>query len=115
MASGRILVIAQNSDFAGSLAFALEAEGYAVTVRSELPHHGWVGQQGFDATVLDQKALAGEDYQSIAFCVKAYPVVLLASRPLPWLVEWVAQVVEMPVVGNAVPIAVTRAAQLRAS
>ena len=115
MASGRILVIAQNSDLAASLAFTLEAEGYAVTIRSELPHHGWVGQQGFDATVLDQKALAGEDYRSIAFCVKAYPVVLLAARPHPWLVEWVAQVVEMPVVGNAVSAAVTRAVQLRAS
>jgi hypothetical protein len=114
MASGRILVVVPDSDLAGSLAFALEAEGYGVTVRRELPPHGWVGEQGFFATVLDQKALAGADYESIAFCVKAYPVVLLAPKPHPWLVEWVSQVVEMPVAGNAVAAAVTRAAQAQA-
>jgi CheY-like chemotaxis protein len=108
MAQGRILVVAPNEALRLSLAFALEAEGYEVTARGELPYHGWVAQKAFDATVLDQRALTGANYESIAFCVKAHPVVLLASRPHPWLVEWVSDVVEMPVVGNAVASALDR-------
>lgn len=109
MASGRVLIVAPNSDLRGSLAFALEAEGYEVTLREMLPEHSWVTAQKFDATVLDQKALTGADYASIAFCVKAYPVILLAARPHPWLVGWVADVVEMPVMGNALTISLNRA------
>lgn len=114
MAAGRILVVAPDSDLSGSLAFALEAEGYDVTVLGELPEHQWLRAQGFAATVLDQKALRGADYEAIAFCVKAYPVVLLAARPHPWLVEWVSDIVEMPVIGNAVSAAVDRATHIGA-
>jgi DNA-binding NtrC family response regulator len=108
MAAGRILVIAPDSDLSGSLAFTLEAEGYEVTASAQLPDYGWMRSKGFDATVLDQTALRGEDEQSIAFCVKARPVVLLAARPHPWLVQWVADVVDMPVRGSAVSTAVDR-------
>lgn len=114
MAAGRILVVAPDSDLRGSLAFTLEAEGYDVTGLDQLPEHQWIRTQGFDATVLDQKALRGADYEAIAFCVKAYPVVLLADRPHPWLVEWVADIVEMPVIGNAVSAAVDRATHIGA-
>lgn len=109
MASGRILVIAPDNDLRRSIAFALEAEGYDVTARAELPSHSWVSAARFDATVLDQKALAGPDYVSIAFCLKARPVILLAANPRPWLVEWVAEVIEMPVIGNALGRAVRTA------
>lgn len=114
MASGRILIVAPNIDLLGSVAFALEAEGFGVTVRSELPDYSWVSAQSFDCTVLDQKALTGENYESIAFCVKAYPVVLLAARPHPWLVEWVSEIVDMPVIGNAIMVAVRRAMRVKA-
>lgn len=106
MASGRILVIAPNGDLRASLVFALEAEGYEVTAREALPDFSWVASQGFACTVLDQKALSGPDYESIAFCVKAYPVVLLAARPFPCLVEWVSQIVEIPAIGNSMSAAV---------
>lgn len=109
MAAGRILVVAPNDELRRSLAFALEAEGYEVTARSELPYHGWVAEKAFDGTVLDQRALTGAEYESIAFCVKAHPVVLLAIRPHSWLVEWVSDIVEMPVIGNAVTSALDRA------
>jgi DNA-binding NtrC family response regulator len=109
MARGRILVVAPYEALRRSLAFALEAEGYEVTSRDELPYHAWVAEKAFDATVLDQRALIGADYESIAFCVKAHPVVLLATRPHPWLVEWVSDVVETPVIGNAVATALDRA------
>ena len=56
MASGRILIVAPNNDLRESLAFALEAEGYEVSLSSELPDLSWVSKQGFDATVLDQTA-----------------------------------------------------------
>lgn len=114
MASGRILIVAPNRDLRGSLAFALEAEGYDVSALEELPNHAWVAEQGFDGTVLDQRALVGPEYEIIAFCVKARPVVLLATRPHPWLVEWVADVVDTPVIGNALTTALGRAIQVRA-
>ena len=109
MASGRILVVAPSCDLRQSLAFALEAEGYEVSQRLDLPDHAWIASQRFDATVLDQKALTGADYASIAFCVKAYPVILLAARPHPWLVGWVADVIETPVIGNALSQSVQNA------
>jgi hypothetical protein len=109
MASGRILVIAPNGDLRASLVFALEAEGYQVTAKEALPVFSWVASQGFDCTVLDQKALSGPDYESIAFCVKAAPVVLLAARPFPWLVEWVSRIVEIPAIGNSMSAAVREA------
>ncbi len=109
MAPGRILVIAPNSDLRASLAFALEAEGYYVTANEALPDPSWVASQGFDCTVLDQKALTGPEHESIAFCVKARPVVLLAARPFAWLVEWVSQIVEMPAIGNSMSTAVREA------
>lgn len=109
MASGRILVVEPNGDVRRSLGFALEAEGYEVTLKDELPDHAWVATEAFDATVLDQKALTGADYASVAFCVKAYPVVLLATNPHPWLVSWVSDVIELPVVGNALSTSLRRA------
>jgi len=113
MPSGRILIIAPNPDLRGSMAFALEAEGFEVSGRDELPDYSWVARQGYDCTVLDQRALQGADYESIAFCVKAYPVVLLAARPHSWLVEWVTDIVDMPVIGNAISDAVQHALQLK--
>lgn len=109
MASGRILVVAPNSDLRGSLGFALEAEGYEVTLKADLPDHTWVSAQSFDATVLDQRALTGADYASVAFCVKAYPVVLLATNPHPWLVGWVSDIIELPVIGNTLSTALRKA------
>jgi DNA-binding NtrC family response regulator len=114
MASGRVLVVAPNSDLRGSLVFALEAEGYEVTAKEQAPNLAWITDQRFDCTVLDQKALLGEPYESIAFCIKAHPVVLLAARPLSWLVQWVSQVVDMPVAGNAISAAVRQALQIQA-
>jgi DNA-binding NtrC family response regulator len=115
MGSGRrVLIVAPNGDLRGSLVFALEAEGYEVTAKEQVPSLSWVTAQRFDCTVLDQKALLGEPYESIAFCIKAHPVVLLAAQPLSWLVEWVSQVVEMPVAGNAISAAVRQALQIQA-
>jgi hypothetical protein len=85
MAISRLLVIAPDSDLRGSLVFALEAEGFEVTAREGSPGcHGWPRTASI-APFLIKKAVAGEPYESIAFCVKAYPVVLLS-----WLVEWVS-------------------------
>ena len=114
MAFGRILVVSPDEDLCRSLAFALVAEGYDVTTKAELPSHSWVSVAGFDATILDQKALVEPEYLCIAFCIKAHPVILLTTDPLPWLVEWVAEIVEMPVLGNAVISAVRAATHLRA-
>lgn len=113
MASGRILVVAPDNDIRQSLVFSFEAEGFEVTARDQLPTMAWQQQRRFDCTVLDQNALGGEAYESIAFCIKAHPVVLMAARPHPWLVEWVSQVVETPSADNALTTAVRLAIQIQ--
>lgn len=109
MAVGRILVIAPDRDFRRSLAFMLEAEGYAVEVLAELPDQA----SAADAVVLDQAALAGPDAQTLAF-LRSAPIVLLATRPHPWLVGLVTAVVDIPAIGNAVSLALGRAMQVPA-
>jgi hypothetical protein len=114
MASGRLLVVAPDDDIRRSVVFSFEAEGFEVTAREQLPTVAWMQQRHFDCTVLDQHALVGEPYESIAFCIKAHPVVLMASRPHPWLVEWVSQVVVTPSADNALSTAVRLAIQVQA-
>ncbi|WP_374627234.1 hypothetical protein [Devosia sp.] len=112
MPVGRLLVIAPDSDLRHSLVFALEAEGFEVTERAQLPSVDWAESNRFDCTVLDHKAVRGAKSESIAFCIKAAPVVLLASRPLQWLADFVAETVETPVIGNALLVAVRLAIHL---
>ena len=115
MASGRLLVVAPDPDLRASLVFAFEAEGFEVTARDTLPSMDWLTDHRFACCVLDQKALAGQAYESIAFCIKAHPVVLMAARPHPWLVEWCAQVVVTPAADdNALQMAVRLAIQIEA-
>lgn len=113
MASGRLLVVASNNDIRQSLVFSFEAEGFEVTARDQLPTLAWMQQRRFDCTVLDQHTLSGEPYESIAFCIKAHPVVLVAGRPHPWLAEWVSQVVETPAADDALVTAVRLAIQMQ--
>lgn len=113
MASGRLLVVASDNDIRQSLVFAFEAEGFEVTAREEPPTMAWMQQRRFDCTVLDQNALDGEAYESIAFCIKAHPVVLMAARPHSWLAEWVSQVVVTPSADNALVTAVRLAIQMQ--
>lgn len=109
MTPSSILVVAPDGGFRESLVFALEEDGYAVTSTDVLPTISWMQENRFRCTVLDQKALTGASYQSIAFCIKAHPVVLLASRPRPELIEWVAQVVETPAPADQLAAAVASA------
>ena len=112
MPSGRVLVVAPNSDLRTSLAFALEADGYELTVKDAPPPRSWLVTHRFDCTILDQKALTGEPYESIALCIKAHPIVLLANHPHPWLVEWVEEIVDLPLAANDVASAIRRAMHL---
>jgi hypothetical protein len=114
MPAGRLLLVAPETDLRRSLVFALETEGYAVTVRDEPPSRAWLVQNRFDCTIVDQKAFVGQPYEQIAFCIKAHPVVLLASPAHPWLVEWVAETIEFPLPANAVTLAVRQAMHIDA-
>ena len=107
MSSGRLLLVAPDADLRRSLAFALEVEGFSITVRDQPPSRAWLQANRFACTVVDQKALAGEPYEAIAFCIKAHPVVLLTSKSL--LVEWVAEIVDLPLSENAVTTAIRQA------
>jgi DNA-binding NtrC family response regulator len=109
MSAGRLLLVAPDTDLRRSLAFALEVEGFSLAVRDTPPSRAWLQANRFDCTIIDQKALTGEHYEAIALCIKAHPVVLLASKPHPWLVEWVAEVVDLPLAENAVTTAIRRA------
>lgn len=111
MGNGRLLVVAVDADVRRSLTFAFEAEGFTVTALDRLPLQSWTHANRFDCTILDQRILKGPRHESIAFCIGAHPVVLLAAEPLGWLVEWVWQVVETPVVEDALLRAVSQAAQ----
>jgi hypothetical protein len=114
MPTGRLLLVAPLTDLRQSLVFALETEGFSVTVRDEPPSRAWLVQNRFDCTIVDQKAFVGQSYEQIAFCIKAHPVVLLASPPHPWLVEWVAETIELPLAANEVTSAVLHAMQIEA-
>ena len=115
MAAARLLLVAPDSDLRRSLAFALETEGYALTIRDLPPSRAWLTANGFDCTIVDQKSVVGAVHEAIAFCITAQPVVLLASAPHAWLVEWVAEVVDLPLMENAVSVAVSHAMHSGAS
>lgn len=109
MAVGRLLVIAPDHDLRRSLAFVLEAEGYEVDAVGALLRP----ISGYDAVVVDQKAIAGADGRTTNLVTSA-PVVLLAARQHPDMAGAVAEVVELPAIGNAVSLAVRRAMQVPA-
>ncbi len=111
MGSRKILVVTPKADLLASLLFALETEGYAVTGRSALPDVEWLQTQGFAACVVDQLALDRESYDSVAFCIRAHPVILLAETPHAFLSEWVSQVVVTPDRGEALSTALRTALQ----
>jgi hypothetical protein len=112
MPSGRLLLVAPDTDLRRSLVFALETEGFSVTVQDRPPSRRWLVQNRFDCTIVDQKSFAGAPYEQVAFCIKAHPVILLASSPHPWLVEWVAEAIGLPLGANEVTSAVRRATQI---
>lgn len=114
MPSGRLLLVAPDSDLRRSLVFALETEGFSVVSRDVPPTRSWLVANRFDCTIVDQKAFVGADYESIAFCIKAHPVVLVAATPYPWLVEWVAEVVDLPLAAGAVTTAISHATEQEA-
>lgn len=106
MAACRLLIVTPQTDLRHSLAFTLEAHGYQAEALEGLPPRNWTGAPAFSCTILDQKALTGEPYETIAFCIKAAPVVLLTDSPVGWISEWTRAVIELPVVGDALVDAV---------
>ncbi len=114
MPSGRLLLVTAETDLRQSLAFALEADGFDVTIRETPPARQWLVANRFDCTIVDQKAFRGADYEAIAFCIKAHPVVLMAERPHPWLTEWVSATLDLPLRGNEVATAVRHAMHIEA-
>jgi len=109
MSSGRLLLVAPDTELRRSVAYILEVEGYSLTVRDAPPSRAWLQVNRFECTIVDQKAFTGEQYEAIAFCIKAHPVVLLTNKPFPWLVEWVAEVVDLPLAENAMNSAIRHA------
>jgi CheY-like chemotaxis protein len=111
--SDRVLVIAPNPDFRRSLAFALEAEGYVVTSHANIP--GNDASRGYDCVVLDHKAANGPRDSIISFCRTSNPVLLLAGSPQPWLASEVSRVVQTPLSGDMLSVAIRSALDSSAS
>ena len=112
MPAGRLLLVAPETDLRRSLVFALETEGFSVTLRDAPPALSWFAQNRFDCTIVDQKVLTGALHESIAFCIKAHPVVLLAAQPHPGLLQWVTRNIDLPLDGSDVTSAVRYAMRL---
>ena len=104
MATGRLLIIAPDDDLRRSLAFALEAEGYAIAAYARIADAP--EPEGYDCTVLDHRATSGSANDVLEFCRHARPVVLLAGTPLPWLDGHVFRVVQKPLLGEPLSRAV---------
>ncbi|MHB1103337.1 MAG: hypothetical protein ACYC0C_11315 [Devosia sp.] len=105
----QVLIVAPDAEFSRSLEFVLEAEGYMITAKPDLEAALSLRDAHFDCTVLDQAAAAGPAMDVIHFCGVARPVILLSNTSLPWLSNWVAGVVEKPMLGQALAAAVRRA------
>lgn len=106
MDAPRLLIIAPDDDLRRSLAFALEAEGYAVTALAETGSGELVGDGHYACTIVDQAALAGTDSAIRAFFAAWRPVVLLSNAPLSWLTWDGVRVVEKPMLGESLSQAV---------
>lgn len=113
MSTGTLLVVASQRDAYASFAADLNADGLTVTTTTELPSIGWTQVNRFDCTILDRSALTGKDYQAIAFCIKAHPVVLVTDEPLAWLDEWVAETISPPLTSQVLIDAIQRARRNR--
>jgi len=114
MPAARLLLVAPDTDLRRSLAFALGAEGFTVALLDRPPAASGPPTQVFDCTIVDQNALTGAPSDVVAFCIRAHPVVLLANRPHPWLVDSVAEIIDLPLAGNAVSAAVQHAMHAQA-
>lgn len=109
MDAPRLLVIAPDDDLRRSLAFALEAEGYAVTALADTDSAHVIGNGHYACTIVDQAALAGTEAAIRAFCAAAQPVVLLSNASVTCLPWDGVSVVEKPMLGESLSQAVQRA------
>ena len=100
-----LLVVAPELDLRQSLHFALEAEGYRV--RSS-EHIDWVSLAGqtFDCAVLDQHAAERNAPETVDFCARFAPVILLANTVPHALSEHASRTVLKPLLGAALAAAI---------
>jgi hypothetical protein len=108
----RILVIAQDADLRRSLQFALEAEGYAVTVSSSIAVRDPPAE--FACTVVDHHALGSNRGAAIAFLETFEPVILLANMSSHTLSPWAYRTVLKPLLGPALTTAIREVIDARA-
>jgi hypothetical protein len=108
----RILVIAQDADLRRSLQFALEAEGYVVTLGSSIAVRDPPAELA--CTVIDHHALGGNRAASIAFLQSFEPVILLANMTNHSLSPWAYRTVLKPLLGPALTAAIREVVDARA-
>lgn len=111
MSASRLLVVSADSVVRRSLVFLFEAEGFEVSESDVVPLRASRSTARFDCTILDQRLLQGPPHEGLTYCITSHPVVLLASTPKTWIVDWVSQVVEMPVIEDTLLEAVHFALQ----
>lgn len=113
-AKGQILVIAPAADLRNSLRFALEAEGYGVTVR-ESAAGGLPPRPSYDCIVLDHHAADLDPEAARRLAVAFQPVVMLANLTAHPLSSLMFRTVLKPMLGPALAHAVKDAVSTRAN
>ncbi len=100
MHSGRVLVVAPDSDLRRALTFALSAYGYTVTAESSLSATS--SSERYNCLVIDEHALARPDAPPPGLLASLGPTVLLAYTEGGLANRWVNSTVAMPLRGEAV-------------
>jgi hypothetical protein len=111
---GQILVIAPSADLRHSLRFALEAEGYGVTVR-ENTSGGLPPRIPYDCIVLDHHAAEADSEAARRLAIAFQPMVLLANSPSHPLSSLMFRTLLKPMLGPALANAVKDAVETRAT
>jgi CheY-like chemotaxis protein len=104
-AKGQILVIAPSPDMRNSLRFALEAEGYVVTVRTEASG-GLPPRPSYDCIVLDHHAADADPEAARRLAIAFRPIVLLANHAGHPLSSLMFRTVLKPMLGPALAMAI---------
>lgn len=109
-----VLVIASDDTLRRSLAFLLEAEGYAVSSHDRMPLGLAPGEQRSRCVIVDEGSLGAGTWERLAELADAIVVLLSRARELP---PGRIHTVEKPLLGDdlvaAVEAALVRSPELR--
>lgn len=108
MQSGRVLLVAPDEELRGSVAFSLRAHGYQVVAVRRMDEVE--SEEKFDCSLVDEPALSGAEADIAAFCSSHSPTLLLAYSAAARSHPGFFGVIDKPLRGEDVVLAVRSAA-----